>query len=348
LAGFKNQMKVAKQLVRGLLCTAGLLIGLAIYVIFKRTPAFAYQCMIGLFCLTKGYSNDVLSHVIGLWDRPYHFSNADGVLGNMMGKGRDRVVSRLREDGYYVFEDRLPEELCDRLLQYATSHTCKMRPMDGKGLGKPMTVTYHQGAPQAVRYDFDIQDLLNNQDIQNLLADLSFSAVAQDYLRARPVIDIISMWWHTDFSDKPDSEAAQYYHFDMDRLKWLKFFIYLTDVEPANGPHIFVAGSHKSGGIPSSLLSKGYARLMDEEVAREFDESKIIEFAAPRGTIIAEDTRGLHKGKHVEKGDRLIFQIQFSNSLFGGYYPKVLMGKELGERLRETVKRYPDLYSAYS
>jgi hypothetical protein len=89
-------------------------------------------------------------------------------------------------------------------------------------------------------------------------------------------------------------------------------------------------------------------RLTDEEVASAFDDNKIIEFSAPRGTIIAEDTRGLHKGKHVQKGDRLIFQIQFSNSLFGGYYPKFWMGNEVTERLRDTSKRFPDLYSAYS
>jgi hypothetical protein len=118
-------------------------------------------------------------------------------------------------------------------------------------------------------------------------------------------------------------------------------------VGPANGPHTFVAGSHKTGGIPSDLLQKGYVRLMDEEVASAFEKNKIIEFSAPRGTIIAEDTRGLHKGKHVESGDRLMFQMQFSNSLFGGYYPKVCMGNELTEKLKDATKRFPDLYSTY-
>ena len=217
-------MKAAKQLIRGLLCVAGLLVGLASYVLRKRTPPFAYQCMIGLFCVTRGYSNDVLSRVIGFWDRPYHFPNANGVLGNMIGERRKKVVSKLREDGYYIFEDRLPEDLCDRLLLYATSHACNMRPMDGEGLGRPITVTYHKGAPQAVRYDFGIQELLQNPDIQNLLADLSFSAVAQDYLKARPVIDIISMWWHTDFSDKPDSGAARAAMPQMDASEMVEVF----------------------------------------------------------------------------------------------------------------------------
>ena len=160
-------------------------------------------------------------------------------------------------------------------------------------------------------------------------------------------MDVLGMWWHTPFSDRPDSEAAQYFHFDMDRPKWLKFFIYLTDVETTSGPHTFIAGSHKTESIPSSLLSKGYARLTDEEVKNAFDEKDIIEFAAPRGTIIAEDTRGLHKGKHVQKGDRLILQLQFSNSLFGGYYPKAKMDNVLCQNLKNSIEKFPKLYGAF-
>jgi ectoine hydroxylase-related dioxygenase (phytanoyl-CoA dioxygenase family) len=171
--------------------------------------------------------------------------------------------------------------------------------------------------------------------------------VAQEYLGSKPVLDVLGMWWHTNFSDKPDSEAAQFFHFDMDRPKWLKFFIYLTDVEATNGPHIFVAGSHRSEGIPSSMLKKGYARLTDEEVEKYYDKKNIIEFTAPKGTIIAEDTRGLHKGKHVEKGARLMLQIQFSNTLFGTTYTKVNFGSNLCTELKLKKKQYPDMYAAY-
>jgi hypothetical protein len=219
--------------------------------------------------------------------------------------------------------------------------------MDGDRSGKPVNAIYHRGNPQSVRYEFKTQDLLSNQDIQKLLADFSFAAVAQDYLGARPALDVMGLWWHTAFSDSPDMEAAQYFHFDMDRPKWLKFFIYLTDVEIDNGPHSFIAGSHKTNGIPPNLLKKGYARLTDEEVGNVYETKKIIEFAAPRGTVLAEDTRGLHKGKHVGVGDRLILQLQFSNSLFGCYYPKVVMGSDLCEELKYALKQTPELYSAY-
>ena len=341
-------MELIKRWLRVLYWGGEVTLGFLIFLISNKTPPRAHQRMIGLYCLTGGYSNDFLSWAIGLFERPYDFSNASGILGNMGDKKRrDPVVSALRERGYYVFENRVPEDLCNQLLHFATSHPCKTRRMDGDPLGKPVAAIYRRRAPQAVHYDFDTQDLLDNRDVQRILADVSFAAVAQDYLGTRPVADVLSMWWHTDFSDKPDSEAAQYYHFDMDRPKWLKYFIYLTDVKTTNGPHSFVAGSHKSGRMPPSLLRKGYARLSDEEVGREFDGKDIIEFAAPRGTIIVEDTRGLHKGKLVEEGDRLMLQIQFSNSLFGGFYPKRSLGNDLCTDLEKSVEQFPGLYAAY-
>lgn len=335
------------KLIKSIIYAGGLLVGLLIYIVGKKTPAFAYQGMIHLFCITKGRSNDLLSAIIGLIKAPYDFGAAEGILGSMHGQERETVVSNLRNHGYHVFDAKLPEELCGRLLEFATSHPCKMRPMSGEGSEKSRHVVYPRGNPETVRYDFASQDLLENKDIQNLLADLSFSATAQDYLGARPVVDVLSMWWHTDYSDKPDMDAAQYYHFDMDRPKWLKFFIYLTDVSADNGPHTFVSGSHKTNGIPSSMLNKGYARLTDEEVENHYGSQNIVEFVAPRGTIIAEDTRGLHKGKHVKKDDRLILQIQFSNTLFGGYYPKANVPVDVTIKLKESIRHYPGLYSAY-
>lgn len=335
------------KLIKSIIYAGGLLVGLLIYIISKKTPSFAYQSMIHMFCITKGRSNDWLSTAIGLIKTPYDFGKANGVLGNMARQEREKVVSNLRNQGHHVFDARLPEDMCNRLLEFALSHQCKMRPMSGEDSGNARQVVYPRGKPGTVRYDFTTQDLLENKDVQSLLADISLPAAAQDYLGARPVLDVLSMWWHTDYSDKPDMDAAQYYHFDMDRPKWLKFFIYLTDVTTDSGPHTFIEGSHQTNGIPTSMLKKGYARLTDEEVESHYGRDKVVEFVAPRGTIIAEDTRGLHKGKHVKQGDRLLLQIQFSNCLFGGYYPKTQMGEDLTEDLKVKSKKFPELYSAY-
>ena len=171
--------------------------------------------------------------------------------------------------------------------------------------------------------------------------------IAQTYLGAEPIADVMGLWWHTAFSDKPDSEAAQFFHFDMDRIKWIKFFICLTDVAPENGPHFFIEGSHRTKDIPNDLLSRGYVRLTDEEVARHYPAKDFVEFTAPRGTIIAEDTRGLHKGQHVRCGHRLMLQIQFSNCLFGPPYPRISFSRIVDPALADAVRCHPRIFSAF-
>jgi phytanoyl-CoA dioxygenase PhyH len=337
-----------KRFAKGVVHALRLLLGLGIYAVSGKTPPFAYQAMVALFCLSGGRSNDVLSRIIGKLKPQYPLTQGAGVLGDLStAASRRDIVGQLRARGFYVFQQQLPADMCDRLLQYALTQRCVTRRMDGGQPTQAVAATYPRGTPNAVRYDFDLADLLANHDVQRLLADPSLVALAQDYLGSRPVIDVLSMWWHTDFSQTPDSQAAQYFHFDMDRPKWLKIFIYLTDVHAGSGPHTFVAGSHRTGGIPQTLLERGYVRLADEEVAGAFAAADIVEFVAPRGTIIVEDTRGLHKGRHVHHGDRLMLQLQFSNLLFGGYYPKARLGSDLALELNRSLAQYPQLYSAY-
>jgi hypothetical protein len=302
--------------------------------------------MVQLFCASGGTSNDAMSSLLTLMHRPYTLPDACGLLGDLSADDVVTIGSNIRKRGYHVFKLRLSDGLCDELLNYATTTPCVRRGTDGEGRGDFQVERFPRENPDGVRYDFSEEELVNNPLVQRLMSDRSFIAVAQSYLQAQPIVDIVAMWWNV-ASAQPDKGAAQYWHFDMDRIKWLKFFIYLTDVGPENGPHSFAEGSHRSGGIPGSLLQKGYSRLTDDEVSSNYSPDKLIEFTAPRGTIIAEDTRGLHKGKHVRQGDRLMLQLQFSNSLFGGYYPPSSIERILDPGLEKMIRRFPRIYSNY-
>jgi hypothetical protein len=308
------------------------------------TPDNAYQSMIRLFCATGGRSNDAISKILSIVHPVYRFPETDGLLGKIDSEDLSRIVTELDEKGYHVYRERLPESLCDRLLEFALTNRCIRRGSDGAPSVE--VACFPRTKADAVRYDFPQQDVIDNPDVQKLMADPSIIAVSQRYLRCQPLVDVMTMWWHTSYSKVPDKDAAQFWHFDMDRIKWLKFFIYLTDVETTNGPHSFVEGSHRSGGIPTALLKKGYARLEDSEINANYSSDRVIEFAAPRGTVIAEDTRGLHKGKHVEHGDRLVLQLQFSNSLFGGNYPPARM-RVVEPKLKAMQTQFPRIYSNY-
>jgi hypothetical protein len=334
------------KLIKILIYTSAMLVGLGYYLVTKKTFAFSYQAMIKLFCLTGGRSNDLLSSLIIFFNKKYYFDTTDGILQISDLDKREIALKNLNENGFHVFDDRLSSDICNNLINFALTHPCLSR-LDSNNANLSTYDIYQRERPHAVRYDFDAQDLLQNREVQQILSDSSLFAVAQDYLGSKPYMDVLSMWWHTAYSKGPDAAAAQFYHFDMDRPKWIKFFIYLTDVSVDNGPHTFIMGSHKTKGIKDVLLKKGYQRLSDEEVYENYGKEKVMEFVAPMGTIIAEDTRGLHKGKHVIKGDRLILQIQFSNLLFGGFYPKAKINNILTSELKESLNKYAQIYSAY-
>lgn len=339
-----NPGTAMRRQLRALRDWAWLLVGAIWFKLSGRTPRRAYYAMVSRFCSTGGRSNDLISRFIAL-TRPKPSFTGTGILGLNPSQVAEHVAL-LQRQGYFAVPGIVPPEVCERLRTLALSVPCRVCPMDGQDPSLEVTAVYGPDRPPAARYELPVTALLADADVQSLLADPSLLAIATGYLGTEPRADVLSMWWHA-ATDVPDSMAAQFYHFDMDRPKWLKVFVYLSDVGPANGPHTFVAGSQRTGAIPDSLLAKGYSRLSDEEVTHAFGADSIVEFSAPRGTLIVEDTRGLHKGRHVEHGDRLILQLQFSNSLFGATYPSHRLPDPTSPALREMLGRRPRIYEAF-
>jgi ectoine hydroxylase-related dioxygenase (phytanoyl-CoA dioxygenase family) len=231
----------------------------------------------------------------------------------------------------------------DKILDLSLSLKGANRGMDS-GTGYQDGIYFDRTNPKTVRFDYHPNDLIADSTIQKLVSDPTVLKIAQDYLGTLPVLDFVVMWWHTK-SKNPDKEAAQYFHFDMDRLRWVKFFFYITDVGPENGPHIFVPKSHSDNGLPFALRKNGYKRLDDNQVEIHFKQDSWQEFVGPKGSMIVEDTRGLHKGKHVQNGDRLVFQIQFTTSLFGTDISSMeISDNKIGKDLRKAMAEFPEIY----
>ena len=298
-----------------------LLLGFIVYKTKGVTPDKSYQSLIRLFCLTGGLSNDLLAAIIKIVRPKDSFNSASGILGVLKISDIKNISDFLKEEGYYVFQEKLSSSMVRELVDLALGTKAVVEPLDGQQREKQIESYYDPQNLQGIIYRYKPEILIQNPLIQNLMVDTSILSVAQAYIGSSLILDSINMWWSNAFKKYPDSNAAQLYHFDMDRIRWIKFFIYLTDVNTNNGPHCFIAKSHKIKGIPDSVLSRGYARISDNDIKSIYPPERVIEFTGSAGTIIAEDTRGLHKGKVLEKGQRLILELEFSNSLFGASLP---------------------------
>jgi len=222
----------------------------------------------------------------------------------------DRIVATLRTDGYAVLPHRLDAAACDDLEATARSAPCALVGTDDPA--DPARFDEHR--PLAPRYDVAEEVVVQSPAAQRLVADASLLEVAHRYLGGQPVQDLVAMWWSTPAGPSGSSAAAQRFHFDLDRLRFLKVFVFLTDVGDDSGPHVYVRGSHRHDAVPAALRRDG--RHADELVHRTFG-SDVHRIGGPRGTVFLADTRGLHKGESVRRGHRLVFQTEYATSLFG-------------------------------
>ena len=257
------------------------------------------------------------------------------------------VAEEIQECGFYIFPNLVPADICDALMDFALKEEATLAPPQNDC---PPKACYQKDSPLAQGYRFAEQDLVQDHTIQRIATDISLLSLAQTYLQCAPVLSILALWWSTSkpSTDETQRQLAQWFHFDMDRIKWLKFFIHLTDVSSENGPHCFVKHSHRSGQKPRELLRRGYCRIPDEDMERHFPKQSFTEITGPKGTIFAADTRGFHKGKPVIKGDRLIFQIEFCDSLFGGDYWELPYPRHANPAFTAMIEKYPRIYSRFA
>lgn len=316
------------------------------FEITGKNLKLAGRFIISGYCFSGGISNDLLTKLNSLLHPSRSLLLENKILEPISKVALKDITSKLKINGFVFLDQKLPKHFCDELLKFALANPARLRQTDDN-VSPDTSALFDYSNPKAVIYDFDKSDILSNDCVQQLMIDPVLLSIAQLYLECTPIVDQMSMWWSTNFKSYADGEAAQMYHFDMDRIKWLKVFIYITDVGPENGPHFFISNSHRTGGTPRKLLNKGYARLHDSDINNYFSPNQIQEFVAPRGSILIEDTRGLHKGQHVRNGERLILQYQFSNSLFGTDIDRVnIFTKDFD--LFTAAQKHPRLLSLYS
>ena len=280
-----------------------------------ETPDAAYMAMINLYCSTNGKFSE-MEHNAHKIPTNTKAQEMDSVVGALTKHDFSDYNSTLQKDGYVNLNRKIPQHLVDAFYQFALKTPARIAP----NYDKPLV--YDALHPQSEIYRFTMNDLVNNPAIQELIMDPALIQIARDYLNCEPIFDFPAMWWSTAFLKEASSEAAQLYHFDMDRLKWLKIFIYLNDVTEENGPHRYIRGSHKIGAKPDHLLKRGYVRIPDEDLKEHYSKNDFVEVCASAGSVFAGDTKCWHKGTPLQKGDRLVLEFEYTGCMFGVNHPK--------------------------
>lgn len=259
--------------------------------------------------------------------------------------GTDEIVEDLKLNGFHVIENFVPPEICKKVVSYAENVKSYPRLRDSHVSSSEQSLCKFEEPYLSARYDFSPNPKLifQNQDLQALMSNSFLLSIAENYLGTRPFLDPVELWWFVPFADRDDGWAEEY-HFDMDSPKWLKFFFNFEDIEIENGPHCFIEGTHADFGIPDALRKKGYSRISDEEVFSHVDRSLERVFTVKAGSLLIEDSRGLHKGLIPKSGRRLLFAYQLSNAVLIEEHDKakrIDIGFETVNSFQNLLETYP-------
>lgn len=155
-------------------------------------------------------------------------------------------------------------------------------------------------------------------------------------LGALPTIDNVGAWWS--LPGRSEARDAQLFHIDRVCYRFVKLFIYLTDVDMDSGPHVYVAGSHlhmqtrrrleemkKAGAKDFPRFAAMYqnVRKSDRDVFDFFGDDKVHRLTGPAGSSFLVNVGGYHKGELPKTRSRLIFECTYSllPRLRGQYVP---------------------------
>ena len=213
----------------------------------------------------------------------------------------ERAVAALRARGWWLMGQRLNDQDIAEIRRFAFS-----TPAYATRFDEHIAIDEEQPPQDHSRYEWRMSELLQLPAIQRLLRDSALHHIAQRYIGCRPTLTSVTLWLDPVFDG---TAPAHVYHYDNDGPGFLKFFIYLNDVGAETGAHSYIQGSHGRKKPETFRISRRYER---DDLLRHYGADNEIVFAAPAGTMLAEDTAGFHRGMDPKQGYRLLLQLQYS------------------------------------
>jgi hypothetical protein len=222
----------------------------------------------------------------------------------------DLVVFSLRDKGIFLGVN-LTSDVLEQILSFAESNVC----FANSDKTKPISVNRHgifsEASGTVVIADYHDQ-IFSCHAIENLCNDGALMRIAGAYLQAPPQLTRCRLWWSFNApqaSQQQLNTAGQdFFHFDMDDWKCLKFFFYLTEVDEQAGPHCFIRYSHRRRKLRHQFtLFKGHSL---EKLEKVYPPEDFLTITGPAGFGFAEDPFGFHTGTPVRAQPRLILEIE--------------------------------------
>lgn len=293
-----------------------ILAGLISYQRTGITPESAHLALMRAFENTSGLFQEVVHRALFAPFADVGAPVQSGLFGTV---GSDRIgelVETMRRDGYVVLDSLIDHDIVERLCAEALVLSYELK--GGAEAGRRGVVIDPRSPPRCISAYAEHQCKRDSQVLRAIADDALFARIASVYLGcSASAID--TTLWYTFPHPEPSSDTAQLFHYDLDTIRWVKVFIYLSDVGYESGPHEYVATSHRPESKESGVLVRNYGRIDDADIDENYPGMRR-RVVGRRGTVIIGDTRCFHKGNAVDSGYRLMLSPIYAPSRIGYFH----------------------------
>ena len=285
-------------------------LGLIFYRKNGSLPFESQQALIRNYELTNGLFQQLFHSALFAIPSKQTISSLPESLVSLSQAQLQQCVIDLKSEGYSILPTLIPSDVVDRMHDQAFNI-----PFTPEGSNNAQYINISR-PPNCNRASTQLFNLDPQSSFYHLSDDPLLKSLASEYLSSR--CHLVRSSLAVSFpQDSPTSGSAQYFHYDIDSFRWLKVFVYLTDVSDLTGPHEYIRGSHIPGSKPPELLLRNYSRLSDDEIDIHYAPHDRVRVTGPKGTVVLADTRCFHKGNNLHSGYRLMYQALYAPSDFG-------------------------------
>jgi hypothetical protein len=229
--------------------------------------------------------------LLAYWIRLFHRSGIDAPSSDQSAH-----LQALRQSGLTRFGQLVPLEHVANMLRF----------LDTRMLVSLEGQRFYRSSPQpgVAIASYPVRTVLECPHVLELMNSPPMLQLASRYLGCQPTISGLRIDW-MNTTDGPPADVQQF-HRDYDDWRFLKLFVYLTDIDAQSGPHEYVLTSHLGAG---RLHARPYA---EAEIIRKYGATNLLQVMGTAGTGFMVDTWGIHKGNIPQGRARILLQVQYS------------------------------------
>ncbi len=232
-----------------------------------------------------------------------------------------QVAQLIRTNGYYVGFSLQPSIL-QGLLTFAKTTPCYAN----RNPSQPFYIQHRDKIEQDLGSPLLVAGYLDSHEscraYQKIKHDPYLLAIASHYLNHPAVYLRGELAWGFPAPTTLEDEikTARVYHCDINDFKTIKFFFYLTEVGEGEGPHVYMAGTHRTRTFGHQCLGQGCAAIADETLAETYGGDRVQVVTGAAGLGFAGDPYCLHKGTVPTANSRLLLQLEFGITPYRIWY----------------------------